>query len=103
MINLDKERHLKLGLAGMLAWEKQTGLSFSKGFKLEDLELKEKAAMLWACLIHEDKKLTYEAVVDMVGSNDLIPVMNALVQCLRQAFGEQKADSRPLVKKPQAG
>jgi len=103
MVKLDKERHLKLSMEGMLAFEQITGLSWRKGFKLEDLGLKELASMLWACLIHEDEELTYKDVVYMMAPSDVEPVMTALADCLLQAFPKPKAGGRPLVKTPRPG
>ena len=102
-ITLDKERHLRLALKGMLEFEKATGLNFRKGFKLEDLDLNEIATMLWACLIHEDKELTYDDVLCMVDFSNLEITMDALTDCLGQSLPESKAGGRPLVKKSQRG
>ena len=102
-ITLDKERHLRLTLKGMLEFEKLTGLNFRKGFKFEDLDLKEITAMLWACLIYEDKELTYDDVLCMVDFDNLGTAMDALTDCLGQSLPEPKVGGRPLAKKSPLG
>ena len=67
---LDKERHLRLTLRGMLAYEKESGKNLLKGFRISDLGLKDIAALLWACLLSEDKELTADEVLDLV---DILP------------------------------
>ena len=102
-ITLDKERHLRLSLKGMIGFEKLTGFSLLKGFKLKDLGLEATAAMLWACLIHEDKELTYDDVQCMVDFNNLEATIDALANCLTDSMPDAKAGGHPLVKKPQPG
>ena len=102
-IKLDKERHLRLGLRGMIAFQKVTGKNLLKGFKLNDLTLEDTAAMLWAALIHEDADLTYDNVLDMVDLSKLAEVMTALAECINQALPQVKAGARPLARKPQRG
>ena len=105
-IKLDKERHLRLTLKGMLEFEEITGRKFLKGFKLKDLGLKDTAVMLWACLIHEDKILKYDDVLCMVDFTNLETILDALAACLTQSLPkatEVKAGGRPLAEKPQTG
>jgi len=102
-INLDKERHLRLTMKGMIVFEKLTGKNLLKGFEFKELTLGDTAAMMWACLIHEDKELTYDDVCCMVDTSNIEMAMEALTKCLTQSFPETKAGSRPLAKKPQAG
>jgi len=101
-IKLDKERTLRLTLKGMLEFEELTGKNLFKGFKLTDLGLKDSAALIWACLAHEDKDLTYDKVLCMVDINNIGEVMDALTKCLTQCLPESK-DKPPLPEKPQAG
>lgn len=100
-VTLDKERHLRLTLKGMLEFEKLTGRNLIKGFRLQDLTLKDSAALLWACLLHEDKELTFDDVVSMVDFSNLILVMDAVTKCLEISLPE--ASGRPLVKKSPPG
>jgi len=100
-INLDKERHLRLSLKGMIAFEKLTGKNLLKGFQLNELTLGDTAAMMWACLIHEDKELTYDDVCCMIDLKNIEVAVAALTKCLTQSLPE--ANDSPLAEKPQAG
>lgn len=100
-IELDKERHLRLTLKGMLEFEKKTGKSLLRGFSRKDLTLEDCAALIWACLIHEDKELSYDDVICMVDVGNVAEVMDAVIKCTGQAFPE--AGDRPLVQKPRRG
>ena len=102
-IQLDKERHLRLTLKGMLEFEKLTGKNLMKGFKLGDLSLKDTAAMLWACLLHEDKELTFDDVLLMVDFSNLSTVMGSLIESLSQSIPATKTSKRPLAKKSHRG
>lgn len=102
-VNLDKERHLRLTLKGMLEFEKLTKKSLLKGFELKTFSLEETAALVFACLIHEDKELMYDDVLCMIDISNLTTVIDAVSKCLEQSLPEAKADSRPLVAKPQRG
>ena len=101
-ITLDKERTLRLTLKGMLEFEKITGKNLLKGFSVKDLSLNDNAALIFACLIHEDAELTYDAVINMVDISNLSAVTIAVTKCLNQSLGEAKG-SRPLAQKPQTG
>ena len=103
-ITLDKERHLRLTLMGMVGFEKITGKRLLEGFELKDLTLADNAAMLWACLVHEDEELTYNDVLRMVDFSNITPAMEALTTCLIQSLPDAKKENgHPLVKKPRAG
>lgn len=94
-IKLDKERHIRLTLKGMLEFEKLTGKNLLKGFNLKDLTLEDMAALMWACLIHEDKELTYDDVLCMIDSNNFNMVTEAItayiVQLAPEIVEEDKA------------
>lgn len=102
-VTLDKERHLRLTLKGMLEFQKLTGKNLMEGFKFEDLGLADTAVMLWACLIHEDKELTYDEVLCMVDFNNLGDAMDALVNCLSHSLPKAEAGDSPLAEKSQPG
>ncbi len=92
-ITLDKERHLRLTLKGMLEFEKVTGKNLLKGFKFKDLSLTDVAALIWACLIHEDRELTYDDVLCMVDFRNMQEVSDAVVACINQSFPESEGKS----------
>ena len=102
-IVLDKERHMRLTLKGMLLYEKHTGKNLLKGFKPEDFTLEESSVLLWACLVHEDPELTLDAVQEMVDIGSMELVFDAMTRCLIQSLPVAKAGERPLVKKSPTG
>jgi len=109
-IILDKERHLKLTLGAMLAFEEVTGKDLRDKEAIESLltktTLKEVRALLWACLRHEDQTLTLERVGDIVEHIDLNKVMRAIYDAWIGALPEPekgKADTDPLAASPQDG
>lgn len=99
-VTLDKERHLRLTLRGMLAFEKITGQNLLKGFNLKHLALKDSAALLWACLLHEDKELKFDDVLDMIDMTNLASVMESVTECLNQSLPKAEAGATPLAKTP---
>ena len=102
-IKLDKERHLRLTLKGMIEFEKVTGKNLLKGFKFKDLSLTDVAALIWACLIHEDRELTYDDVLCMIDLQNMQAVTDAVVACVNQSFSETKESDNPLAEKPPSG
>jgi len=102
-INLDKERHLRLSLKGMLGFEKLTGKNLLKGVNFQELTLEDVAALTWACLIHEDKELEYDDVLLMVDFSNLPMVIEAVSNCMSQSLPEAEAGENPLAGKPQPG
>ena len=101
-VTLDKERHLRLTLKAMLEFEKHTGKNLLKGFSFDDLTLEDSAALVWACLIHEDKELTLEDVLEMIDLSNLGVVMEALTACITQSMPASEG-AHPLAGSPQLG
>jgi len=104
-INLDKERHLRLTLKGMLEFEKLTKKNLLKGVNFAELTLEDTAVLMWACLIHEDKKLTFDDFLRMIDFSNLEIVIKAVTDCLNQSMSTPKADesSHPLAETPPPG
>lgn len=100
-LELDKERHLRLTLRGIMEFEHKTGKSLLKGFSRKDLSLEDCAALIWVCLIHEDRELSYDSVLDMVDVDNIAQVMDSVMECTGRAF--PKVNKPPLHKKPQVG
>ena len=98
-VKLDRERHLRLTLRGMMSYEEVMGKSLLTGFDLKAMSLKEVSGFIWACLIHEDRELTYEAFVDMVDLSNLSGLIDAVSACITESFPEkEKRKGSPLVK-----
>lgn len=79
-IQLDKKRNLRYTLNSFRILEKQFGISVDK--LGENITMETIQALLYVGLIHEDKKLTFEAVGDMVDFGNL-PDVN---QKISEAF-----------------
>jgi len=102
-IQLDKERHLRLTIRGAMGYQTLTGQNLLSGFDPTKLTLRDITALLWACLIHEDKELKYEDVIDMIEIGDIPRVTKAVSQCIVQSFPDAKGDEVPLAGRAQSG
>ena len=98
-ITLDKERKLKLTMRGMLTFEEKTGKNLFAGFNVTKMSFKEITTLLWVCLIHEDKELTYDNFVDMVDMSRLKELTNKCMECITESLEENEG---PLVQNPQS-
>lgn len=77
-IKLDKVRHLRLDLNAMVAYEHASGKSITAfGANPSGEQI---LHLLWACLLHEDKELTVDAVGAMVHAGNLAEVSDALIK-----------------------
>ena len=94
-VKLDRERHLSLKLRGMLLYEEMTGKSLLRGFDMKSLSTKEMAALFWACLIHEDKTLTFEQFKDIVDLGDIQGMTAAVAQCIVESFPDKEKSTEP--------
>ena len=102
-VTLDKERHLRLTLKGMMEFEKITGKNLLKGFIFDDLTVEDSATLIWACLIHEDRDLTLDDVLCMVDLSNYVAVMEAIINCVNQSLPDAKVGGSPLVEVSQSG
>jgi hypothetical protein len=89
-IMLDKERHLKLTLGGMKAFHEITGKSFLKGFDVESINESELIALIWGCLLWEDRALKLEDVGFMLDGGSLVEIQEKLLQAIKLASTEGK-------------
>lgn len=99
-IALDKERSLKLTLNAMVKFEEATGKSLLKEADLFKMTATDLRALLWACLLHEDKALTLDQVGDMIDISNINIVAKKLGDAWTAALPESKelspnAQSRP--------
>ena len=100
-IELDKKRNLMLDLNAMVNFEEATGKNVLQGDSLNNLSAKDLRALLWACLLHEDKDLTLEQVGGMIHSGNMEAVANKLTAAWEVAMPEESGD--PLAGKPPLG
>jgi hypothetical protein len=98
-IELDKTRHLLLDLNAMCFFEKATNKSlWEVGEKFSATDLR---ALLWACLIHEDKMLTTNDVGNLIHPGNMKQVSEVLMKAYAGAMPEVKEKKEsPLPEKP---
>lgn len=94
-ITLDKERNLLLDLNAMAEFEDATGKSLMRGIDLNSLSMKDYRALIWACLIHEDEKLTVQQVGKMIHAGNMNEIGEAIIKAFDLAAPESK-DDHPL-------
>lgn len=90
-VELDKVRHLRCDLNAMVAYERASGRSMAAVGT--EPSMGDILTLLWACLLHEDKELTIEAVGTMVHAGNLAEVSDKLAQVLQASVPE--GDSQP--------
>lgn len=92
-IEMDKQRHMKFGINGLIQLEKELGrplTEMSEGLSMEDFRM-----FLYVGLRFEDKKLTPEKVGDLM--DDVIEErgMEYLSEKLGEAMGAMNATALP--------
>jgi len=103
-IKLDKVRHLRLDLNAMSAYEEATGKSMFKGIDLENMGATELRALLWACLIHEDEKLTLKQVGSFITTENMNEVSTNIAAAFSDAMPDSDGKQKdPLPANPPAG
>lgn len=105
-LTLDKERHLKLTLKGMVEFEAATGKNLLEGLQLTKLSPRDFGALVWACLIWEDRKLQLDDVLCLIEPRNLVKATEALTACLTESFPvpvASKGESSPLLAEAPGG
>jgi hypothetical protein len=77
VVQLDKPRNLVFDLNAMSLFEEATGKNIFEG-GLDKLSAKNTRALLWACLVHEDKALTVDQVGKLITSKNMAEVSKTL-------------------------
>lgn len=86
-IKLDKMRNFKYGMKAIHLIEKKLNQPISK-IDLNNLTMEDAAILIWAGLVHEDKELTPEKVMDLVDDYSTLPaVMEEMSKAFTEAFG----------------
>lgn len=97
-IKLDKERHLLLDLKAVATFEFHTGKAMFYPPGVEKLSGDETIVLLWACLRHEDEKLSLSDVFGIVarsrikGSQIGKKLFEAWSLCVRELGGKIKQE-----------
>ena len=84
-ITLDKERELKLTMGSIRRYKEKTGKDLLKG----ETDKENLAPLVWACLAHEDPKLTVEQVEDMLDFNNVETIMDSMVKLVETATNKE--------------
>jgi hypothetical protein len=89
-ITLDKVRNFRYGMKAISMIEKQLKINISK-LDFNSLTMEDTATLVWAGLVHEDKDLTVDKVMDLIDEySDLKTVIEVMGKAFNDAFGEAK-------------
>lgn len=83
-IELDKTRNLRYGMKAISIVEKKLKTNISK-LDMDNLTMEEIATVIWAGLVHEDKSITVDKVMNLI--DDHSNIKNAL-EIMGKAFSE---------------
>lgn len=90
-IELDKTRNFRYGMKAMSYIEKKLKKPIAK-IDLDNLTMEDTAIVICAGLMHEDKKLTPDKVMDLVDEKgNFLEVINAMGKAFNDAFGVEEA------------
>lgn len=85
-ITLDKTRNFRYGMKAFSLIEKTLKVKSISQLDFENLSMEETATIIWAGLVHEDKDLTVEKVMDLVDEHSSI-------QEVAEVMGKAMTDS----------
>jgi len=89
-IQLDKSRNFKYGMKAISLIEKKLKKPISK-IDMDNLTMEDIAMLMWAGLVHEDKDLTPEKVMDLVDEySDIQTTLNVMGKAFEGAFGTKE-------------
>lgn len=96
-IQLDKIRNFRYGMKAISMIEKKLKTTVSK-MDFDSLSMEDTATVIWAGLVHEDKNLTPDKVMDLVDEHSNIQtVVEAMGEAFSGAFSnnaEEKTNSK---------
>ena len=86
-VELDKVRNFRYGMKAISIIEKKFKKPFAK-VDFDNLTMEDTATIIWAGLVHEDKNLTVEKVMDLIDEKgNLQQVMQVMSEAMSAAFG----------------
>lgn len=86
-VELDKVRNFRYGMKAISIIEKKFKKPIAK-VDFDNLTMEDTATIIWAGLVHEDKNLTVEKVMDLIDEKgNLQEVMKAMSEGMSAAFG----------------
>lgn len=74
----------------MVKFKEVTGKDMLKGFNFDDMDSGDILALLWACLIHEDKNLTMEQLGNMIDLQNISLVSEAIAKAFSVSLPDNK-------------
>lgn len=92
-IELDKVRNLKYGMRAISLIEKKYKKPMMKieGINNGELSMEDYATLIWAGLVHEDKSLTPDKVMDLIDEySSLKKVSEAMWNALNEVFADDE-------------
>lgn len=93
-LQLDRPRTLRITYRSIVELKRQHGLNLMTTDEQAFEDPETVAAVLWAALIHEDKALTVEDVVDLIELDRLPIVVEAIADAIVESMPGQD-DGRP--------
>jgi hypothetical protein len=89
-VEIDKVRNFRYGMKALSLIEKKFNRPLSK-IDMQNLTIEESAVLIWAGLVHEDKELTVEKVIDIIDEKgNFQEVIEAMNKAMEDAFGNNK-------------
>jgi hypothetical protein len=83
-IKLDKVRNFRYGMKAVSVIEKSLNTNVSK-LDFDNLTMEDTATIIWAGLVHEDKDLTPDKVMDLIDDHSDI---QTAIETMGKAFNE---------------
>lgn len=86
-VELDKVRNFRYGMKAISIIEKKFKKPIAK-VDFDNLTMEDTATIIWAGLVHEDKNLTTDKVMDLIDEKgNLQQVMQVMSEAMSAAFG----------------
>ncbi|OGO04005.1 MAG: hypothetical protein A2Y91_03510 [Chloroflexi bacterium RBG_13_54_8] len=90
-VELDKPRRLRLDLNAMSDFEKATGKNFSAiGKEPSATDIR---ALLWACLKHEDERMTPHDIGKLITPGNMGEIIKRLVELYKVSLPEPEGEA----------
>lgn len=84
---LDKVRNFRYGMKAISVIEKALKTSVSK-LDFNNLTMEDTATIIWAGLVHEDKELTPDKVMDLIDDHsDIQTAIETMGKAFNESFG----------------
>lgn len=92
-ITLDKSRNFRYGMKALSLVEKKFKKNLA-AIDFNNLTIEETMTIIWAGLVHEDKDLTPEKLIDIIDDNNikLETLVKAMGEAINNAFGQAPED-----------